>query len=151
MNLPFDQIQREAKTLLAASPALAGITILLEDDPDATAEQLDAFEKTFEDTLAEKGFLLAIKTPHFRKQSEARRTAIAMHAVLLVVAFENPAVNRKTGGSGLTLGSALDAALLALLPLFGFEDEPLTPPARLDELHTRALVANLEIEREVLS
>ena len=151
MNLAFDQIQRAMKTLLAASPVLAGLTILIEDDPTATADELAAFEKTFEDALATKGFVLGIKTPHFKKQSEVRHQAIALLGIILVVAFENPAVNRKAGGAGLTIGAALDAALVALLPLCGFEEEPLMPPARLDELHTRALVANIEIERELPS
>lgn len=155
MKIATDTIQSTIKALLSAATLpdgsanpLAGVSILLEDDPSATAAELSAFETTFENALADKGFVLAVKTPHFVKIDDVRHQSISMRAVVPIIAFENPAVNRSPGGAGLTIGTALDTALLLLLPVFGFEETPFSPPQPLDELHTRALLPSLEVERE---
>ena len=157
MNITTDQIQRDIRTRLLAYggggslnlPALTGLDVLIEHDPDADAEALEAFESNFERILASKGLLLAVQTPHYVKLDAVERHSIAKHAVVVVVVFENPKVNRAAGGHGLTPGLVLDSAQMALLPRYGFDAEPMTPPARVDELYTRGLVVTLPVEREI--
>jgi hypothetical protein len=148
-TLAFDAIQADIQARLLADPFLAPITMLLEHDSAATAEQLQSFEKDFEDAIATKGLVLGIKTPHFIKHDSVRGKAIAMRAVVAVVIFENPAANRVATGHQKTPDLVLQHAMDALLPAYDFEEEPLTPPALIEELYSRALLANTLIDREI--
>lgn len=147
--IPLDSIQADIKARLQSAAYLASIPTLIEHDPLATAEQLQDFDKTFEDAIATQGFVIGIKEPHLLRHSIVSGASLAMRAVCAVVIFENPVINRSPTGLQKQPGAALDAIIHALLPAYDFEEEPVTPTALLEELYTRAVVCSCLVEREL--
>lgn len=88
--------QSSLKTAIANAPAFAGVTILLELDEDATAEQLAGAEASLESALNRSGIAVVITYPRaFRLDGvRAARGAVHLSLVSQVSLLENPAVNR---------------------------------------------------------
>jgi hypothetical protein len=133
--------QKDIRDRLAANTAFAGLAILIEEDPEGTAETDAAYDKAFEDALATQGVAIVVLSPFTARLDQAKRGAVSLRVMLPIALVENKQVNRAAGGAqrpalGLTL-----SAMKALLPAYEFADRPFGRPEMANGLLAYYLVA----------
>lgn len=125
MSLDYSTLQKDVATRLATNTALAGLLMLLEDDPDATPDQLAAFESQFEAAMntAGRGLALIILSPLARKKDESKDAGLSLLITVPIAICENPAVTRAvTGDTRTNALRVMQLVTQSLLSVYKFAD-----------------------------